>query len=611
MTSGHHTPDLPAGAAAHLRAEHLTITLGDRRVLTDATVRINAGSRLGIVGENGRGKTTLLHILTGRLTPDAGRVQRAGTLAFVPQALVARHDDDARTSRTVGDLIREALRGPHAAIEELDAASAAYAEHPEDKAAARRYATALDRATLWEAWDAERRIDIDLEGLDACSDRDRPLTTLSVGQRYRVRLAVTLGSRPDLLLLDEPTNHLDAVALDFLTHRLIEHPGGVAVVTHDRALLRAVCTHILDLDPHRDGRPHQYPGGYEGWVSRRRRERAAWEQEYAEQVAERERLELAVEEARGQMQGTWRPPKGTGKHQRATRSAGIVQMFNRRFAELEAHEITVPEPPLVLDWPFAVMPDGDPRRGGGRAEEPLLVADGVQVAGRLEQPMGAALVPGGRVLVTGPNGAGKSTLLRVLAGELAPTSGSVQVGDDVRVRLVSQETPAWDEQRSAAAVFDEHVRRVGADEPQPEDELVGEVAAGVSDAEADDVVRDAEAAEGVAEGDARASSPSPAPEPAGPPTLATLGLLNDDVAETPVGRLSQGQQARLHLGMALIERPHVLLLDEPTNHLSPALVDEMTEALQVTEQAVVVVTHDRQMLADLADWPRVELRAGG
>ncbi|MBD4398897.1 ATP-binding cassette domain-containing protein, partial [Xanthomonas citri pv. citri] len=81
-----------------------------------------------------------------------------------------------------------------------------------------------------------------------------------------------------------------------------------------------------------------------------------------------------------------------------------------------------------------------------------------------------------------------------------------------------------------------------------------------------------------------------------------------EAADTPVGRLSQGQQARLHLAMVLIERPHVLLLDEPTNHLSPALVDEMTEALQVTEQAVVVVTHDRQMLADLADWPRVELR---
>lgn len=576
MTSGPPSPALPAGPAAHLRGEHLTVSLGGHRVLTDATVRINAGSRLGIVGENGRGKTTLLHVLTGRITPDVGRVTRAGTLAFVPQALRARADG---RSRTVGDLVRDALTGSHAALEALDAAAAALAEAPDDAGAGHRYSTALERAHLYDAWDAGRRVDMDLEGLHACTDRERPLTSLSVGQRHRVRLAVTLGSRPDLLLLDEPTNHLDDVALDFLTRRLVEHPGGVAVVSHDRALLRAVCTDIVDLDPSQDGRPRRYSGGYAGWAKGRRRARAAWEQEYAEQNAERERLELAVEDAREQMQGSWRPPKGTGKHQRSSRSAGIVQMFNRRFDELEAHRITVPEPPLRLDWPFADMPDGDPRDGadaaagtaggpGTAGDDVLLTADAVRVAGRLEQPMGAALVPGGRVLVTGPNGAGKSTLLRVLAGDLEPTSGLVTVGADVRVRLVAQETPAWDEERTAAAVFEEHVRRVGADE------------AGV-----DDLGR-----------------PLPAP------TLPSLGLLTAEAADTPVGRLSQGQQARLHLAMVLIERPHVLLLDEPTNHLSPALVDEMTEALQVTEQAVVVVTHDRQMLADLADWPRVELR---
>ena len=290
-------------------------------MLTDATVRINAGSRLGIVGENGRGKTTLLHVLTGRITPDVGRVTRAGTLAFVPQALRARADG---RSRTVGDLVRDALTGPHAALEALDAAAAALAEAPDDAGAGHRYSTALERAHLYDAWDAGRRVDMDLEGLHACTDRERPLTSLSVGQRHRVRLAVTLGSRPDLLLLDEPTNHLDDVALDFLTRRLVEHPGGVAVVSHDRALLRAVCTDIVDLDPSQDGRPRRYSGGYAGWAKGRRRARAAWEQEYAEQNAERERLELAVEDAREQMQGSWRPPKGTGKHQRSSRSAGIV-----------------------------------------------------------------------------------------------------------------------------------------------------------------------------------------------------------------------------------------------------------------------------------------------
>ncbi|TFI40156.1 ABC-F family ATP-binding cassette domain-containing protein, partial [Micrococcus endophyticus] len=137
---------------------------------------------------------------------------------------------------------------------------------------------ALETATALEAWDAERRIDVALEGLSACTDRTRPLNSLSVGQRYRVRLAVVLGSAVDLLLLDEPTNHLDAGALEHLTRALREHPGGVAVVTHDRALLKDVAETFLDLDPTSDGRPRQYAGGYAGWEKGRRAERAAWEQ---------------------------------------------------------------------------------------------------------------------------------------------------------------------------------------------------------------------------------------------------------------------------------------------------------------------------------------------
>lgn len=127
-----------------------------------------------------------------------------------------------------------------------------------DPSADDRYASALDAATRLDAWDAERRVDVALEALGACADRDRPLSTLSVGQRYRVRLACLLGARHDILLLDEPTNHLDAGGLDFLTRRLREHDGGLAVVSHDRALLRDIANRFLDLDPARDGKPRLY-----------------------------------------------------------------------------------------------------------------------------------------------------------------------------------------------------------------------------------------------------------------------------------------------------------------------------------------------------------------
>ncbi|WP_261376691.1 ATP-binding cassette domain-containing protein, partial [Nocardioides sp. J9] len=372
--------DLSAGAAAHLRAEGVTVARGGRTVLSGVDVTVGAGSRLAVVGENGRGKTTLLHVLAGDLPPDRGTVSRAGTLALVEQTL------DVADDRTVGDLVRDAVGDALDALDRLDAATEALAAGEPDAEDA--YARALEAATRLDAWDAERRVDVALAGLGACTDRGRRLSTLSVGQRYRVRLAVVLASGVDLLLLDEPTNHLDAAALDFLARRLREHPGGVAVVSHDRALLREVTTTFLDLDPSRDGRPRVHAGGYDGWVTGRRRERERWEQEHAEQVAEHAALERAADEARGRLRTGWRPDKGTGKHQRATRAGGVVRALNRRVGELDEHRVTVPEPPRALSFPALRV-----RRG-----RPLLDARGVAVAGRLRGHLDLSLAGGDRLV---------------------------------------------------------------------------------------------------------------------------------------------------------------------------------------------------------------------
>ncbi|MGW0927779.1 ABC-F family ATP-binding cassette domain-containing protein [Streptomyces sp. NPDC002644] len=534
--------NLPAGAAAHVRAEGIVVRLGERTVLSGADVTISAGSRVAVVGENGRGKTTLLHVLAGTLTPDAGTVSRTGTLALVEQTL---HVDD---ERTVGDLVKAAVGESLTALDLLERATEALAQGT--PGAEDAYAHALEVATALDAWDAERRIDVALEGLGACTDRGRRLATLSVGQRYRVRLAVVLGSSTDLLLLDEPTNHLDADALDFLARRLREHPGGMALVSHDRALLRDVATAFLDLDPSRDGLPRLYAGGYDGWIEGRRRERERWEQEHAAQQAEHAQLSRAAEEARGRLHTGWRPDKGTGKHQRATRAAGVVQAFNRRVEELERHRITVPEPPRSLAWPEL------PTRAG----RPVLHGRGLTVPGRLRLPVDVTVGGGERLLLTGPNGAGKSTLLGVLAGQVVPTGGSLDVHHDARVVLLSQEVPAWEPGHTAYEAYRAHVDRLDR-------------------------------------ADLRERAPA----------LSGLGLLDAITLRTPVGRMSQGQQRRLHLAMCLAERPDLLMLDEPTNHLSATLVDELTQALTGTPCAVVVATHDRQMLRDLAGWPRLEL----
>ncbi|MBI0297960.1 ABC-F family ATP-binding cassette domain-containing protein [Streptomyces sp. PRKS01-29] len=547
---------LPARERAQLTCTDIRVERGGHTVLSGVEMTVSPRSRWGVVGENGRGKSTLLHVLAGTLIPDAGTVRRVGTLALAEQEMPTADD------RTVGDVIDEHLADARAALQRLDAAAVALAGEPlgtgeplgagEQLRAERDYAEALEAAQALEAWDADRRIDIALEGLGAVDDRTRPLTTLSVGQRYRVRLACLLAAEYDFLLLDEPTNHLDRAALEYLTARLRAHPGGVVVVSHDRALLTDVATTVLDLDPTRDGTPRVYGGGFTGYREGREAERSQWEAQYEQQQTEHLRLKQALSEAQNRLVSGWRPDKGTGKHQRATRAGALARSVHRRQEDLERHKVTAPVPPLRF-----AMPDLPARPGG----VVLLRADGVAVAGRLHQPTTLSVKSGDRLTVTGPNGAGKSTLLSVLAGRLAPTAGEVRRAGTVRLRLLGQESsPATG--RRARDLYEAHIAQLVTAGLLNEREVVG---------------------------------------------LTALGLLTSREANKPVAELSMGQQRRLDLACALAARPHVLLLDEPTNHLSIALVDELTDALIATDAAIVLATHDRQMQRDLRDWPRLAL----
>jgi macrolide transport system ATP-binding/permease protein len=508
-----HRPPL---RTAHVRAVDVHLARGGRPVLRGLDLVASPGDRIAVVGENGRGKSTLLAVLAGTLAPDRGEVHRAGGLGVADQTI------PAGGGRTVGDLVDLELAGARAALRALDTAAAALAGgDPGDS-----YADALATAEALDAWDADRRVDVALAALGAVDDRARPLPTLSVGQRHRVRLACLLGARHDVLLLDEPTNHLDAAGLDHLTAALRAHPGVVVVVSHDRVLLADVATTVLDLDPSIDGRPRTYGGGWAGHLAGRDAERARWEARYAEQVEHRRRLADDLSAAQNRLRDNWRPPKGTGRHVRATRAPALVRAVHRRQDDLDAHLVDVPPPPRRFTMPHL------PARPGAT----LLRAEGVGVAGRLRRT-DVALSSGDRLVVTGPNGAGKSTLLAVLAGALEPDRGTVTVAPDVGVGRLGQESGA----------------------------VTGTAA---------------------------------------PPDLGLLGP--DDVGRR-LGELSVGARRRVDLAQVLAPRPHVLLLDEPTNHLSPALVDELTAALRATDAAVVIATHDRGLLADLADWPRLDL----
>lgn len=530
-----------------LTATNLVVTRSGRRILDRVSLTASLDTRLAIVGENGRGKSTLLHALAGRLPLDAGSVERVGTLALAEQELVLTGE------LTVGDAIADAIAPSRAAVDALSAAAERMAADDSPEAAT-AYAEALATAEALDAWDAERRMDVALESLHAQHDRDRHLAGLSVGQRYRVRLACLLGGDADILLLDEPTNHLDRDGLAYLTERLIARRGPSVIVTHDRALLADEATHILDLDPSRDGRPRLYGNGYEGYRAGRRAEIETWEREFAREQDERRRLREDLAAAQNRLQSGWRPPKGTGKHQRSTRAGGIVHSVHRRQNALEAHAVSTPPPPRRFTAPAL------PRA----ASDPVLVIDGVTVEGRVPRAVSTDVPAGGRLVIAGPNGAGKSTLVSVIAGELAPTTGTVRVRAGARVAYLPQESELPLDMR-AATLFERRVTRL--------------VARGVISSDETD-------------------------------SLSSLGLLSADEASQPVRHLSMGQRRRLGLALALSARPHVLLLDEPSNHLSIALVDELTDALQATEAAVIITTHDRQLLRDTASWPRLVMPEG-
>lgn len=532
-----------ARSRAHLSLRGVDVTFGTTRVLHQVDLTVTPSSRIGIVGENGRGKSTLLHVLTDSITADAGKVMRHGTIGVAEQEMSI--DDD----RTVGDAVAETIAPAVAALEEVENASVALAD--EETGADERFAVALERAEALSAWDAERRVQLALEALNAETDDEVVLSTLSVGQRYRVRLACLLGGSDDFLVLDEPTNHLDRSGLDFLTQSLRDRDGGVVLISHDRALLSDVAESIVSLDPTSDGRPRLYGDGYVGYRERSEAERIQWEQEYARQQAEHEQLQQDLQAAQDRLVGGWRPPKGSGKHRRATRAASTVHNVQRRQKALEEHALSIPEPPLTLNFP-------DLHAHGGST---LLSAEDISVDDRLHGPVSLAVSGGDRLVVTGPNGAGKSTLLQVVARRLAPTTGVVTQHASARVGFLQQESRLPSDQR-VGRVFESHVQRL--------------ISRQVIDARRAVELRD-------------------------------LGLLTSSQTRMRVGDLSMGQQRRLELALVLAARPHVVLLDEPTNHLSIRLVDELTAALETTGAAVVLATHDRQLLRDTQHWPRLEL----
>ncbi|MFE9554232.1 ribosomal protection-like ABC-F family protein [Streptomyces sp. NPDC006703] len=530
---------------SQLTLDAVSKAYGDRSVFDQVSFTVRPGEKAAVIGENGSGKSTLLRLLAGAEHPDTGEVTAVfpGGIGHLAQTL------DLAPDRTVQDAVDLALTELRTLEAGIRAAEATLAEADEAQLIA--YGELLSAYEERDGYRAEARTESALHALGLRHlTRDRPLGSLSGGERSRLALACVLAAAPELLLLDEPTNHLDHRATDWLAEQLRAHRGTLVVVTHDRSFLESVSTTILEVD--RELRTVvRYGDGWAGYrtaraAARRRRELA--HQEWREELARTRELVAAAGQ---RLAATGRDPRqGFGKHRRSSQNklSGQVRAARTRLDQLEREPVAAPPPPLRFRARLttaAPAPDG-----------PLVELSGVKVGDRLDVPA-LTVKPGRRLLVTGPNGAGKTTLLRVIAGDLAPNEGTAH-RTSRHIGYLAQELS---HRPSRLPLLDAYAAgRPGL----PEEYADGFLA---------------------------------------------LGLFREEDLAVPVAALSVGQRRRLELARLLTRPADLLVLDEPTNHVSLALVEELEEALAGYPGAVVVVSHDRRFQSSFSG-DRLELRAG-
>jgi energy-dependent translational throttle protein EttA len=493
----------------------------DRTVLEDISISFYPGAKIGVIGPNGAGKSSLLKIMAGLddgFTGEA-RLTPGFTVGYLSQ------EPQLDPSKDVKGNVLDGVRPVQDLIDAYNAVMAKWSDPDADYEAIGAEQSALeDKINAADAWNLERNVDIAMDAL-RCPPDDAVVTTLSGGEKRRVALARLLLQHPDLLLLDEPTNHLDAESVEWLERFLDEYAGTVVAITHDRYFLDNVAKWILELDR---GRGIPFSGNYSSWLEQKL-ERLAHENKTAD--ARQRTLARELEWVR--MGAKARQAKGKARlsaYEKLLAEANDAKDTTREL------EIAIPPGPRLGDQVIEVK---DLRKGYG---DRLLIED-----------LTFSLPRAGIVGIIGPNGAGKTTLFRMLVGQEAPDSGSIEIGDTVQLSYVDQSRDDLDADKT---VFQEITQ--GA-------EII---------------------TVGKRELPARAY-------------VSSFNFRGTDQQKL-VGQLSGGERNRVHLAKLLQSGGNTILLDEPTNDLDVDTLRALEAGLETFPGCVVVISHDRWFLDRIA-----------
>ncbi len=490
---------------------------GGKKVLEGVHLSFYPDAKIGVLGPNGAGKSTLLKIMAGLDDDYTGEawVADGASVGYLPQ------EPELDAERSVRSNVMDGVAGEQALLDKYNEASLKLADDYSDELMD-DMSKLQEQIEAKDLWDLESRIDMAMDAL-RCPPDDANVATLSGGEKRRVALCRLLLAKPDLLLLDEPTNHLDAETVAWLEHHLEEYPGAVLIVTHDRYFLDNVTGWILELDR---GRGIPYEGNYTAWLEQKKKR---LEQEGREDAA----LQRTIAHEKDWIDAS---PRARQAKSQARITAYEDLLGKAQKADLKQAQIVIPAGPRLGDL---VLEAEDLSKGYG---DQLLIDD-----------LSFQLPPGGIVGIVGPNGAGKTTLFRMITEQEQPDSGSIRIGDTVKLGYVDQ----------------------SREDLSSEKNVWEEISGG------NDMIQ-----LGKSEINSRAY-------------VSWFNFRGGD-QQKKVGQLSGGERNRVQMAKMLKSGANVILLDEPTNDLDVDTLRALEQALENFAGCAMVISHDRWFLDRLA-----------